>query len=51
VDSVIDPAADAVEMKAIENSESINKAIATVFLSSVFSYLLKVLWNKTSTER
>jgi hypothetical protein len=48
VDSVIDPVADAVEMKAIENIESISKAVATVLLSSVFSYLLKVLWNKLS---
>jgi hypothetical protein len=34
--SVIDPAADAVEMKAIENIESIRKAVATVFAYVVF---------------
>jgi hypothetical protein len=34
---VIDPAADAVEMRAKENNESIRKAVATVFLSSIFS--------------
>jgi hypothetical protein len=34
--SVIDPAADAVEMKAIENTESIRKTVATVFAHVVF---------------
>ncbi len=34
--SVIDPAADAVEINAMENIEAIRKAVATVFLSSVF---------------
>jgi len=34
--SVIDPAADAVEMIASENIESIRQVVATVFLSSVF---------------
>jgi hypothetical protein len=36
--SVIDPAADAVEMNAIENIGNIRKAIATVFLTCI-SYL------------
>jgi len=34
--SVIDPAADADEIVAMESIESIRKAVATVFLSSVF---------------
>ncbi len=43
--SAIEPAADTVEMKAMENIENISKVVVMVFLSSVFPspYLFCVL--------